>query len=167
MEMGMATFTVGTTVKMRGYILKAMFLRGQSAAELERRLGYRTGRLVKGWYLFFLLQMPTINDFTMRGYTHFPDGVPVGGTAPPEPAMIGRGWSPREVEALKRNLVKKTFRITGPERLAKVIPVIDHSDVETYPPGSGIPQWRLGTQLEFKVKAFIPPGQVYAGDYND
>ena len=161
----MATFTVGSTVKMRGYVLKAMFMRGQSAAELERRIGYGSGRLIKGWYLFFLLQMPTITDFTMRGYTYLPDGVPVGESDPPEPAMANRGWSQSDIDSLKQNLIKRTFTISGPERLAKVIPVTDHGPGSTYPPGSGIPQWRLNTKLDFKVKAFIPPGQVYMGDY--
>jgi hypothetical protein len=45
--------------------------------------------------------------------------------------------------------------------------VIDHSDVETYPPGRGIPQWRLVQPKQFKVKAFIGPGEAYLGDYLD
>lgn len=40
-------------------------------------------------------------------------------------------------------------------------------DGPEYPPGSGVPQWQLleNKALDWKVAAFIGPGQVYDGMY--
>ncbi len=163
----MATLTVGSTIRTRGYVSKALYLRGQTSSELERRLGYRSGRLGHGWHLLFLLQKPRLDEFDLRGYSHLSDGIPRGGHHPPEAELENEGWTEADINRLKRGVVERTFKIAGPERLVKVVPVIEHSDAETYPPGSGIPQWRLSAELPFRVQAFIGPGDVYRGGYGD
>jgi hypothetical protein len=160
------SLTVGSEPLIAGYVCKARDVRGQSPSELERRLGYRTGRLEQGWYFLFLLRLPTISDFEFRGYTHLSDGIPKGGKHPPEDVMRREGWSGIDIDRMKRKLIENgTLTVTGFQRLAKVVPVIRHTDAETYPPGSGIPQWRLKNPLPFKVKAHLGPSQAYLGDY--
>jgi hypothetical protein len=34
-----------------------------------------------------------------------------------------------------------------------------------YPPGSGIPQWKLVRPLNFRTAAKIGPGALYSGNY--
>jgi hypothetical protein len=167
----MATFTPGITLDMRGYFLQLHFIRGQSPAELERRIGFRTGRLAQGWFLFFMLRKPAPDEYEMHGYTHFSGGMVQGHLphAVPPPVqeqrlMREQGWSAADVRRFKEGQIAR-FNISGPQRLAKVIPVIDHSDIETYPPGSGIPQWKAVKPLPFMVKAALGPGQAYTGDW--
>lgn len=162
---------VGRIVQMRGFFGKALFLRQQPAAELERRLGYRAGRLREGWWLLFAMKMPAPEGFEVAGYSQMSGGVVQGHL--PRPA------DPRTAEArlrddghdligLKTRLVEQTFKLTGPERLAKVVPVADaHGTpgVPDYPPGSGIPQWKLTQGLPWRVAAFVEADGVYGGMY--
>jgi hypothetical protein len=167
----MAAFRVGDTIDMTGYFLQLKFIRGQSPAELERRIGFRPGRLSQGWYLFFMLRLPTPDDYEMHGYTHFSGGMVQGhlthATRPPiqeQRLTLEQGWSAADVRRFKERQIA-TFSISGFERLAKVIPIIDHSAIETYPPGSGIPQWKAVKPLPFRVKAALGPNQAYTGDW--
>ncbi len=168
----MAAFRVGDIIDMKGYFLQLHFIRGQSPAELERRIGFRPGRLSQGWYLFFMTRLPRPDDYEMHGYTHFSGGMVQGHlkhTTPPpvqEQLLIKeQGWSAADVRRFKERQIATQFSISGHQRLAKVIPVIDHSAIETYPPGSGIPQWKGLNPLPFKVKAALGPGQPYLGDF--
>jgi hypothetical protein len=56
--------------------------------------------------------------------------------------------------------------VEGRERLAKLVPVIPHTDEEEYPPGSGIFQVKLIRKLEFQVKAVLRPGEKWEGDFS-
>jgi len=167
----MAAFNVGDTLDMKGYFLQLHFIRGQTPSELERRIGFRAGRLSQGWYLFFMLRRPTPDDYEMHGYTHFSGGMVQGHLphASPPPIQeqrltLEQGWSAADVRRFKQRQIA-SFELTGARRLAKVIPVIDHSVIEEYPPGSGIPQWKAVRPLPFRVKAALGPGQAYTGDF--
>ena len=100
----------------------------------------------------------------MHGYTHFSGGRAAGAALTAEEELKARGI---DADRIKRRQANERFTTRGPDRIAKVVPVIDHSDVETYPPGLGIPQWRLMQPKRFMVKAFIGPGEAYLGDYRD
>jgi hypothetical protein len=155
----------GQTVAMAGFFTKARFLRGQPALELERRLGYAPGRLANGWWLLFLEQMPTPNDFEFMGYSHMSGGVAQGHLRPGPTAEQQLKSGKFDVFGMKRRTILQAFRLSGPDRLAKVVPVADQSGLTPYPPGSGLPQWKLIQPLTFKVVAEVRAGQVYLGDY--
>jgi hypothetical protein len=140
---------------MTGFFTKARFLRRQPASELERRLGYAPGRLAKGWWLLFLEQMPTPDDFEFMGYSYMSGGVSQGHVRPGPTAE-------QELKAGKYDV----FRLAGPDRLAKVVPIGGESGSMPYPPGSGFPQWKLIQPLPFGVWGSVGPGQVYSGDYS-
>jgi hypothetical protein len=162
----MADLTVGETVRQGGYVLLASHIRGRSPVLLEQVLGYRRTRLSRGWYLLFLLDPVSAGEFELHGYTHFSGGKAKDSPLTAEQDLRARGV---DVDRIKRRQAEERFKIHGPDRIAKVVPVIDHSGIETYPPGAGIPQWRLGVGVtkRFKVKAFVAPGQIYLGDYSD
>jgi len=171
----MGELNVGQETRATGYVLRLDAIRGQPPAELERRLGYRVGRLAQGWRLLFLLERPAPEQVELRGYTHWSDGAPSGHLLP-EAARAGRraedllqsqhGFSAQDLLKTKRGIIDRYFLLQGPSRIVKVLPVITHSDAETYPPGTGIQQWRLAEPpLRFRVKALVPPGQAYTGDW--
>ena len=72
--------SVGTVDRFSGNFTKALYLRSQSAGELERRLGYGPGRLSRGWWLLFALERPAPDNF------EFAD---VKVNVPIEPATFG------------------------------------------------------------------------------
>jgi hypothetical protein len=50
--------SVGVEDYFSGNFTQAKFLRGQDAAELEKRIGYGSGRLASGYWLLFALENP-------------------------------------------------------------------------------------------------------------
>jgi hypothetical protein len=160
--------TVDAVVPMTGFMTKAIFLRGQSAAELELRLGYAPARLSGGYWLLFLEKMPTPADFEFMGYSQMAGGVPLGHLHPAggltaEQSLGTQGF---DMTRLKDRVIRETFRLAGPHRLAKVLPLDPAAGPMPYPPGSGIPQWKIiGAGLPFRVVQRIGPGEVYSGDY--
>lgn len=162
--MEVADLSVGATLSLRGYVLLASHIRGRSPVQLEQVLGYRPARLNLGWYLLFLLDPVSASEFELHGYTHFSGGKARHSPLTAEQDLRARGV---DVDRIKGRQAVERFKTHGPDRVAKVVPVIEHSDVETYPPGSGIPQWRLVVPKRFKVKAFLAPGEIYLGDYSD
>jgi hypothetical protein len=159
---------VGDIVRLGGYYTKARFFRGVSATEIERRIGYHSGRLARGWYLLFLLDPLQFSDFEVRGYSQMSGGVPQGHLPNPpdrrnsEQRLRAEGY---DLDRIKKETVTDTFCLRGADRLAKVIPFAGEFGENDYPPGSGIPQWTLTTIKQFKVAAFVNAGDKYMGDY--
>jgi hypothetical protein len=159
--------SVGIIDQFNGNFTKALYLRTQSSAELERRLGYGTGRLAKGWWLLFALDRPTPGSFEFGGYTYF-SGSRIGdpGLASHRPhveddLLKNFGGAAGMAAAKARHIAG--LELGGPNRLAKVIPVAPGSD---YPVGTGIYQCNVTTPpIRCKVAAYVPPGSVYLGNY--
>lgn len=153
-----------------GYITKALYLRMQSPREVERRLGFRTGRLDQGYWLLFLEQRLVPSDFEFRGYTQMSGGVSQGHEdSPPDPRNAEQrlrddGY---DLLAMKERIVRDVFKYSGAERLAKVIPRARAFGDKDYPQGDGIPQWEITRTggVRFRVAAALGPNEVYRGNY--
>jgi hypothetical protein len=164
----MATYNVGGTVCKAGFFTNALYLRGQTSAEIERRIGYHPGRLAQGWYLLFLLQLPTPQQFEYRGYSYMSGGIVQGHLANPpdrrtaEQRLADDGFP---LAQGKQGTIDRLFRLDGAQRLAKVTPVRGEFGRDDYPAASGIPQWTLTVPLPFRVAAHVAPGQMYQGHY--
>ena len=159
---------INTTIDRCGFFTKAHWLRMQTSAEVERRVGYRAGRLTQGWYLLFLTKVPTPEQFEFRGYSYLSGGIERGHLPiPPDPRNVEQRLKAGgyDIARMKQNVIRDVFRLDGSNRLAKVIPVQDEFGAEDYPVGSGIEQWALTVPLPFRVAAFIGPGQTYQGNY--
>lgn len=136
---------INEIVFRKGFITQDKYLLGQTLLELEKRLGYRTGRLSKGIWIAVCLKLPEASQFELKGYSQV------------------AGHKPMNLQGLETDQLKKialsVMKTEGPDRLVKVFPVTDHenglSDDVQYPPGSGIPQWQLNTVLPFRVTAFV------------
>ena len=159
---------VGRSIYKAGFFTKALYLRNQPSREVENRLGYRAGRLDEGWWLCFLQVMPRGDQFEVRGYSQMSGGVAQGHLkSPPDPRNAEQTLKADRFDLvkIKAGLIANTFKLSGPERLAKVIPARGEFGKDDYPQGTGIPQWTLTERLEFMVAAFVGPGEDYQGFY--
>jgi hypothetical protein len=92
-------------------VLVASHIRGRDQTRLEDLLGYRSGRLSKGWYLLFLLDAVSANDFEMHGYTHFSGGRASGAALTAEEALRAQGV---DVARIKHGQAAERFKPRGP-----------------------------------------------------
>ena len=158
--------SVGVVDKFKGNFTKALYLRSQSSRELETRLGYGPGRLSEGWWLLFALERPAPSSFEFGGYTHFSGsriGNPSLGPGRPhvEDGLLKTFGGLAGMASAKARHVAM-LELSGPNRLAKVIPVAPGND---YPVGSGIYQCNVTAPIRCKVAAYVPPGGMYLGNY--
>ncbi|HZL00414.1 MAG TPA: hypothetical protein VFC47_10985, partial [Caulobacteraceae bacterium] len=108
----------GEVTYRKGFITQASFTRLQDGPELERRMGFRPGRL--GHYLS--------------------RGVPRGRlpanrhAANAEQLLMQDDF---DLAKLKQKTITETSRLAGPDRLAKVVAVGAPTGEAGYPPGSG------------------------------
>lgn len=118
---------------VRGYVTQDKFLRGRTLSTLEKYLGFAEGRLRLGATFVKLTRLPTEGEFELAGYSMTAQHrhVTPGGL---------------DVRKLKTNAMAR-WTLSGLDRLIKVIPAIAHdpgmSPDDQYPPGDGVPQWRL------------------------
>lgn len=116
-----------------GYITQDKFLIGRTLAELERNLGFHTGRLMAGALFVKLDALPAKEGFELGGYSM---------------TAKHRFDMPPGLDAAKlKSLVMERWTLTGPDRLIKVLATTRHDstmeDDDQYPPGLGIPQWNI------------------------
>ena len=158
--------SVGVLGGGSGNFTEALYLRSQSAGEIEQRLGFGPGRLSRGWWLVFALEKPLPDNFDFGGYTDFSGGrighPRVGGSRPKVEEELEQDLGgPAQVLAARARRIA-TLQITRADRVAKVAPVAAGSD---YPVGSGFPQFNIPHAIKCKVAAFIAPGETYLGMY--
>ena len=60
---------IGTQKKMGGFVTRQINVQGQSLGEIERRLGYHSGRLKAGAIFWIAELLPTHQQFEFAGYT--------------------------------------------------------------------------------------------------
>jgi hypothetical protein len=126
---------IGDVTKVAGYITQDKFLAGRSLEEIERYLGFHKGRLAQGASFIKLARLPKIDEFELAAYSM---------------TAAHRYTTPPGLDIAKlKNLAMARWSLSGPDRLVKVRPGIQHDvsmgDDEQYPPGSGVPQWRIKT----------------------
>ena len=166
--------TAGTILQLGGYFTQAVYLHGQVGCELERRIGYYRGRLNGGWYLAYFEEKPGPFQFELQGYSQLSGGVERGhlpvNVGKPDVEQRARSEGFLDIEKAKNNFVQNKFTAHGSSRLAKVIPVGDADDnVEMhFPPGSGIPQWKLAPNVKLKARIVgkFSYEQKWSGGYN-
>jgi len=109
-------------------------------------------------------EIPTTDDFAMRGYSQMSGGHAYGHLPSHDPrsSVEYLKQSGFDVEKVMR-LAESTFTNSGPERLTKVVP---KRRASSYPPGLGIAQWELKASRPkpFSVEAFVGPGEWYQGN---
>jgi hypothetical protein len=133
------------TVNLKGFFTTQRWLQGQTLSEIEQRLGLNSGRLSHGAWFATAVDLPKPEDFEFAGYSQ------VAGHHTKK--IFGNLNTPNNQEEktiyIQRQMrvISTEWSLYGDKRLIKVIPMIGHSimmsDDFQYPPGSGIPQWKI------------------------
>jgi hypothetical protein len=125
--------TVGDIVDVRGYVTQDKYLIGRDLAEIERLLGFHVGRLALGASFVKPNTLPGREDFELAAYSM---------TASHRFAMPPN----LDLDKLKA-IASSRWSLSGGDRLVKVYPAVGHNPTmaadDQYPPGAGVPQWRL------------------------
>ncbi|CAN5898825.1 hypothetical protein BH11BAC4_BH11BAC4_14760 [soil metagenome] len=141
-------------IDVKGCITQEKYVKGKSPGEIERILGFHSGRLSTGMVVAALSAIPTNDQFDLLGYTQVA-----------EHRFDASKLKGLEVNNLKDILRKTVFTRYGLNRLIKIRPNTSHqnsmSDDDQYPPGLGVPQWKLKALIPAKVIAIVLPGQRY------
>ena len=145
--------TPNATMLVGGWITQEKFILGKTPEEMEAILGFRPGRLGQGVCILALNRLPREDEFEFGGYTYWPGGNPVHGSK-------GAKFDEKVVKA---SLIRELWRLSGPDRLVKVIPNVPHTDLETYPIGKGAPQWKIKSPVTIPatVVACLKKGEPY------
>jgi len=145
---------------MTGYFTMLKYLlRARSFEHLEDVTGYRRGRLsAKGLLIYRFLRLPEISEFEVRGSTITPeqkwnaedgDGK-IREAELAKTAAYHRNFKVPSFDDIQKQNARKTMAVAGDNTLVKLYPLdkqpIDGTD-EGYPPGHGIPQWRLTDEV--------------------
>jgi hypothetical protein len=136
---------VGQNIQVSGFVTQLKYLSGHSLEDIGSLLGFNAGRLSMGGAFATLDRLPQIDEFETAGYSQvaahrhvMPDGL--------DPTV------------LRRNAMS-AWALAGPNRLIKVMASIPHnramSDDEQYPPGLGVPQWKIVVPIPGKVIAVL------------
>jgi len=160
---------VGETVSRKGFITQLIWVINQSSAELERRLGFSGGRLADGWALLLCKEEIHAGEFRFAGYTQLSGGQvghPSLGTARPN-VHDDLQHTLADPSGFSERFAHENMKLSGSHRIVKVVPASDPdptlSDAESFPPGSGVPQWILTVPKRFLVSAIVRPGVSYGG----
>jgi len=148
--------------EMSGYFTMMKYvLRSRSLEHLEDLVGFRRGRLSSnGLLIYRFLRLPDTSEFEVSGYSVTAKHVWDKDEAPKRAAELAavadyhRNTNvPTFDEIQKRNAVQ-SMTLSGDNMLVKLYPAdwqpIDDTD-QGYPPGQGIPQWRLTDAKSRKV----------------
>ncbi len=146
--------SINNYISVTGFITQEIYLKNKSLRDIERLLGFQWGRLNEGLIVAALVQIPEDSQYELAGYSQvaghkFNDG----------------SLKKLDERKLKEILRKEVFALSGNKRLVKVIPNSPHkssisADLQ-YPPGLGIPQWKLTRPVTAKVIAIIEPGRIF------
>ncbi len=130
---------------VKGYFTIERNIRGLSTQEIERKLGFRRGRLTHGARVLVLEREPRADEFESAGSTRFSGG-----------------------KGLNLEELQRTKSIPGAwlgQRLVKVVPDLIDSAFEWYPGASSIAaeQWKLTKNVPAHEVCRLKAGDRYWG----
>jgi len=168
---------VGDTVPLHGDVTPLVWVGPRPRLDVERNLGYRSGRLEQGYWLAVLISRLAPGDFELSGTT-LRSGGRLG--APEETTAadnrrkrvrddIRERYGDAGYQGMKSRLAAMAA-LTGQDRLCKVIPVTAHAadmrPKDQYPMGGGGLQWTINkpphtaeakSGPKFYIAAFFGP----------
>lgn len=161
---------IAPRIVLRGFFTSQKWVSGKSLSELEGLIGYRPGRLgSQGASVYAFNRVPENWEFDVKGYTNVSGGMnidPKWLAADAAAAGYYAKTGMRSSETVLKDNARASMTVTGPNRLIKIKPILDDPS-DPYPPGMGIPQWRVSDQAAQKgtlhgdLLFLIKPGNVY------
>lgn len=156
----MSIVTTGP-VSLSGFFTTQIYLQGKTLGEIEMLVGFDRGRLINGAWFVTAINLPKMEDFDLVGYSQ------VAGHHTKE--QYGdlnnpNGKWEEDSYRIKKQNAMSGWNSFGSQRLIKIIPMVGNdplmSDDYQYPPGSGIPQWKIK-----RNRPILWRGICYVGDY--
>ena len=145
---GRLGMNVGDRVEVSGFVTQAKYLLGRSLSHIESLLGFQAGRLANGANFATLERLPTIDEFETAGYSQ----------VAAHRHVMPTGLDPRGL----RKMAMSVWALNGPDRLVKVMAITRHdpriADDVQYPPGQGVPQWKLIRPIPARVASVLLRG---------
>jgi hypothetical protein len=146
--LGIVWMVVGGKIDVTGFVTQYKYLAGRSLLQIESLLGFHPARLARGASFATLDRLPTLHEFETAGYSQ------VAGR---------RHRAPSDLDPVGlRRMAMSAWAMTGPDRLIKVLATTRHdasmSDDAQYPPGEGVPQWKITRPVPVLVVASIRHG---------
>lgn len=148
---------LGDNLSVSGCFTKEKFIAGRTLGEIEKILGFHTGRLASGISVAAILELPNLDQFELGAYSN---------------VASHRFKLPQDLNISKiKAEARGTWTTAGFERIVKVLPDTRHNsnmdpDIQ-YPPGQGAPQWVAKVPLRAKIVAIVadyPNGRYRAVD---
>lgn len=140
------SFVINSTIQVTGFVTLKKFLAGKNLQQIESLLGFHQGRLKLGATVAELQSFPSALEFDLAGYSQVADH-----------RFNSNALNGFDVSKLK-GIVQDVWSQPG-EKLVKVIAATRHdpgiSNDEQYPPGQGVPQWKLIAQKPATVIAIL------------
>ena len=144
--------------RMTGYFTLFKWVRGQSLHELDRRIGYRGGRIsAKGALVYKFLRLPDISEFEVRGTSIWTEQRWQNEVEPKRRADLNavapyhRNTKVPSFDEVQRRNALESMSLAGGDMVVKVYPldwqVVDETPAG-YRSGLGIPQWRLSNSAQ-------------------
>ncbi len=141
---------VGDEITVYGYFtLKKYMLYANSNGlrKVEQTLGFHAGRLKEGAYLLQFVELPKPEQFCFAGYSQVAEHR-FKHVFPNIEKTIN-------IDATKQSVIEMWKNEGGASALVKVKAVTDHDggmdDNLQYPPGLGVPQWKLTKGIKARV----------------
>lgn len=146
---------IGDTISRAGCVTLFKFLAGSTLSELEQRIGYHSGRLAQGVFFARFKGGQSVQpaDVQLLGYSQVAEHH--------YEAQYGSIVKQYDLVQLTK-IALGSWQEEGFHNIVKVFPLIGHdttmdNDVQ-YPPGKGIPQWKLKRPFDFEVTKFVGIG---------
>lgn len=150
----MTNIQVGKPLPFRakGYITERKYLWG-TVAEIEKKIGYHSGRLRTGFFVAHLDRIPNLDEFDLAGYSNVA-----------EHRFASSGLTSKiDVNKVKQMALDKMQKI-GSKNLIKIFANTRHnasmSNDDQYPPGDGVPQWKLTKEMSMTVIKEVPANSL-------
>ena len=157
-------------IHITGFFTCQGSLHRRTLSELELLLGYRTGRLsTSGAAVYAFTRVPETWEFEVAGYTNVSGGMKVDESwvaADKAAARYHERFPIPNSQAKLKNNARATMTIHGSNCLVKLKPLL-WDPADTYPPGRGIPQWRVSDDaarqqtLVGRLLFELKPGAAY------
>jgi hypothetical protein len=123
----------------------------------------------QGASVYGFTRVPENWEFDPKGYTNVSGGMnidPQWAAADRQASAYCSKTGVRSSEAVRKDNARASMTAAGLDRLVKIKPLLDDPN-DPYPPGEGIPQWRV-SQLAVERETLrgdllfvIKPGELY------
>ena len=138
-----APYKVWEIVPIQGYFTQKKCIqyaiKKGGLRNIEQTVGFHSGRLKNGAYILELTRLPKPSEFEFAGYSQVASHR-FRTTFPNIETDLN-------IPEAKKSVIDMWNKEGGSSTLVKIIPITEHStimnDDNQYPPGFGIPQWKL------------------------